>query len=328
MRWTFHFDHFDAVDHPLKDVDLQWRFAPSRARTSLSELAMLVFWKGAYRLRRQVPSLDQPLHQSILDVYLGARIPESGLRSQIARLRNDSQYKTVGAGIDVGYAPETPLPEWAPMSEWFKNSPQKRLHMQMYLKITATTELKGKRVVEVGCGQGDGAAFLTQVKPPAKYVGVDLHPTQIELCATRFKTLAPKLIFSRGDAQQLPLKSDTFDVAINVESSHSYPMFDRFVGEVYRVLAPNGVFCFSDLRKATPGESCAAQLRSQFEHAGFVVDHHEDITGNAFRSLDELREIMGGRLWDEFESLRDLFGTRQFEYHHFLLRKPAQPAGR
>jgi ubiquinone/menaquinone biosynthesis C-methylase UbiE len=199
--------------------------------------------------------------------------------------------------------------------------------MQMYLKVTSRTELAGKRVIEVGCGQGDGAAFLTQIKPPAKYVGVDLHPTQIELCATRLKPLAPTLVFSRGDAQQLPLASDSFDVAINVESSHSYPMFDKFVAEVYRVLAPDGVFCFSDLRKAVPGESCATGLRSQFEHAGFVVDHHEDITGNAFRSLDELRELMGGRLWDEFENLRELFRNRLFEYHHFLLRKPARPSG-
>ena len=324
MSLRVHFHHFDAVDHPLKNIDLRWRFDLSRMATSLSELKMLAFWKLAYRLRRQIPSIEPRLHRSILDVYLGARIPESSLRAQIARLRNDSQYQTVGAGIDVGFAPEAPIAEWAVMSEWFKTAPQKRLHMQMYLKVTEKTDLKDKRVLEVGCGQGDGAGFLTQIKPPAKYVGVDLHPTQIELCATRFKTLAPTLVFSRGDAQQLPLKSDTFDVAINVESSHSYPMFDRFVAEVFRVLAPDGVFCFSDLRKVTTGQSCAAQLRSQFEHAGFVVDHHEDITGNAFRSLDELRELMGGRLWDEFESLRELFGTRQLEYHHFRLRKPAR----
>ena len=82
----------------------------------------------------------------------------------------------------------------------------------------------------------------------------------------------------------------------------------------------------ADLRKAMPGDSCETQLRKQFERAGFVVDHHEDITSNAVRSLDELRELNGGRLWDEFESLRDLFGRRVFEYHYFLLRKPAPPA--
>ena len=320
----FHFRRFDAVDHRLKHIKLQWRFDRSRIRTSLSELALILFWKAAYRLEQRVPPLHERAVKSILDVYLGVRLPESSLRAQIAALRNDSQYKTEGAGIDVGFAPHEPIPQWAPMAEWFKKAPQKRLHMQMYLKVTSRTDLKGRRVLEVGCGQGDGAAFLTQVKPPAKYVGMDLHPTQIALCQTRFHSLAPTLVFHRGDAQQIPLKSDTFDIVINVESSHSYPMFEKFVGEVHRVLAPNGVFCFSDLRKVAAGESCEAKLRSQFEHAGFVVDYHEDITRNAWLSLDELREQMGGRLWDEFENLRELLGRRQFEYHHFVLRKPAR----
>ena len=319
----FHFHRFDAVDHRLNDVDLRWRFDRSRIATSVSELAMLLYWKGAYRTCGWIPGLRHQLLQSILDVYLGARIPQSGLRSQIAALRNEAQYKTAGAGIDVGYAPEGPVPEWDVLSEWFRANPQKRLHMQMYLKVTSRTPVKGKRVLEVGCGQGDGAAFLTQLMQPAKYVGVDLHPAQVALCQTNFRQLAPVLVFQRGDAQQLPLTSDTFDVAINVESSHSYPIFEKFVGEVYRILAPDGVFCFSDLRKAAHGESCEARLREQFEAAGFVVDVHEDITRNAWRSLDELREELGGRLWDEFESLRNLFGRREFEYHHFVLRKPA-----
>ena len=322
VETAFHFHRFDAVDHRLKDVDLRWRFDRTRVATSLSELAMLVFWKTGYRVSGRIPALREPLLRSILDVYLGVRIPESGLRAQIAALRNDSQYKTEGAGIDVGYAPETPVPAWAPMYEWFTADPQKRLHLQMYLKVTSRTDLKDKRVLEVGCGQGDGAAFLTTATRPAKYVGVDLHPTQIAMCQRRHQALGPTLVFHRGDAQRLPLRSDTFDVAINVESSHSYPMFDQFVAEVYRVLAPGGVFCFSDLRKVAVNESCEGQLTSQFAQAGFTVDHHEDITQNAWLSLDELREQRGGRLWDEFESLRDLFGRRQFEYHHFVLRKP------
>ena len=52
-------------------------------------------------------------------------------------------------------------------------------------------------------------------------------------------------------------------------------------------------------------------------------EYHEDNTRNAWRSLDELMEALGGRLWDEVESLRGLFDRREFEYHHFVLRKPA-----
>jgi len=62
-------------------------------------------------------------------------------------------------------------------------------------------------------------------------------------------------------------------------------------------------------------------LRKQFERSGFTVMHHEDITESAWLSLDELRKEHGGRLWDEWEGLRHLFGTRQFEYHFYVLTK-------
>jgi ubiquinone/menaquinone biosynthesis C-methylase UbiE len=326
--WRFHFHRFDAVGQRLENVDLRWRFDLSRIATSMSELAMLVFWKAAYRMDDLIPSVKRPLLQSIMDVYVGVRIPESNLRSQIAAIRNDWRYETVGAGIDVGFVPDAPVPEWAMMSEWFKDAPQKRLHMQMYMKVTSRTVLKGKRVLEVGCGQGDGAAFLTQIRPPAKYVAVDLHPTQIALAHTAHARFTPTLVFQPGDAQRLPLTTDTFDVVINVESSHSYPRFDEFVSEVYRVLAPGGAFCFSDLRKVVPGQSCATKLGAEFEHAGFAVEHHEDITRNARRSLDELKDAGGGRLWAEFAALQDLFKRGLFEYHHFVLRKPVRAGAR
>ena len=36
---------------------------------------------------------------------------------------------------------------------------------------------------------------------------------------------------------------------------------------------------------------------------------------------DELRTLAGGRLWDEWESLRHLFGSRELEYHWYVLSK-------
>ena len=319
--WMVQFDRFDAVEHSVDDVRFRWRFTPSQLRRSLAELYLLLYWKAAYRLYRYAPAVRAPLHQSILDVYLGARLPDSSLRAQVVALRNQAQYRTEGAGVDVGYAPDEPIAKWEVLHEWFKDRPQKRLHMQMYLKVTALAELKDRRVLEVGCGQGDGAAFLTKIKEPRQYVGVDLHPAQLAICQRHFGAMAPRLVFVRGDAQVLPLANGMFDVALSVESSHSYPQFAQFVAEVHRALTPGGQFCFADLRTPVAGTACATQLRDTFETAGFAVAHHEDITGNAWRSLDELRTLRGGQLWDEFESLRALLGARQLEYHLFLLTK-------
>jgi ubiquinone/menaquinone biosynthesis C-methylase UbiE len=58
------------------------------------------------------------------------------------------------------------------------------------------------------------------------------------------------LAFQQGDAENLPFESNTFDAVINVEASHCYPDFPRFLSEVARVLRPGGHFLHADFRFA------------------------------------------------------------------------------
>jgi ubiquinone/menaquinone biosynthesis C-methylase UbiE len=81
---------------------------------------------------------------------------------------------------------------------------------------------------------------------PASYVGLDLNPTGIEFCRSRHKL--DGLEFEQGDAQELPFADESFDAVINIESSHLYPRFPRFLAEVERVLKPGGHFLYADAR--------------------------------------------------------------------------------
>jgi fatty-acid O-methyltransferase len=56
------------------------------------------------------------------------------------------------------------------------------------------------------------------------------------------------LDFVQGDAQNLHFPDQSFDAVINVEGSHIYPNFERFLGEVARVLRPGGHFLYADFR--------------------------------------------------------------------------------
>jgi len=322
----FRFPRFDAVEYPLHDIVIPWTYRRARPLSSVAELMLLLAWRGAYSVDRFSALLRRALIRSILNVYLGVWLADSELRAYVVRLRNDCQYSTEGAGIDVGYAPVAgeALGGADELREWFRDSPKTRLHMQMYVKVTSRSVLKAKDVLEVGCGQGDGAAFLTQVHSPARFVGVDRHPTQLGLSRTRHGRLSPQLTFVRADALRLPFANSSFDVVVNVESAHSYPNFEQFVAEVRRVLRPDGAFCFADLRKASDSpRPWTTVLDAQFTGAGFRIVYHEDITKNAQQSLDELREAYGGRLWDEWESLRNRFKSRQFEYHLYVLARPS-----
>lgn len=121
-----------------------------------------------------------------------------------------------------------------------------RLCIQLYHRVAAQTDLEGKRVLEVSCGHGGAASYITRTMRPASYTGLDLNPSGIEFCKRRHQL--PGLSFVQGDAENLPFPDASFDAVINVEAAHLYPNYRRFLAEVSRVLAPGGHFLYADLR--------------------------------------------------------------------------------
>lgn len=121
-----------------------------------------------------------------------------------------------------------------------------RFPIQLYHRTASQVELEGKRVLEVGCGHGGGASYITRVLGPESYIGLDVNPVGIEYCRRQHQL--PNLDFVQGDAEELPFLDASFDAVINVESSHLYPRFSRFLDEVGRVLRPGGHFLYTDAR--------------------------------------------------------------------------------
>jgi len=91
-----------------------------------------------------------------------------------------------------------------------------------------------------------------------------------------------KLSFEIGDALEIPFPENHFDVVLNVESSHGYSNFDKFLSEVKRVLKPDGYFLFTDVRIK---KQIHPMFRS-FEDSGLKVIEKKDITDNIIQSLD------------------------------------------
>lgn len=121
-----------------------------------------------------------------------------------------------------------------------------RYFIQLYHRTATQVDLNGKRVLEVGCGHGGGAAYLTRTLHPASYTALDVNPAGIAFCRQRHNL--SNLEFTQGDAENLPFADHAFDAVINIESSHLYPQFPRFLNEVARVLCPDGHFLYADAR--------------------------------------------------------------------------------
>ena len=123
-----------------------------------------------------------------------------------------------------------------------------RACIQLYHHVVTQIDLRGKNVLEVSCGHGGGASYLTRTLQPKNYTALDLNPAGIRFCRQRHHV--DGLDFVEGDAENLPFAPDTFDAVINVEASHCYPNFPRFLAEVARVLRPGGHFLYADFRFA------------------------------------------------------------------------------
>lgn len=154
------------------------------------------------------------------------------------RLRND-------AVLFLNYAFEEDPPLGIPLSP--EDEPN-RACIQLYHHVAAQVPLRGKEVLEVSCGHGGGAAYLTRTFQPKRYTALDLNSVAIQFCKEHHQISG--LFFQQGDAGHLPFESGAFDAVINVEASHCYPDFPRFLAEVARVVRPGGYFLYADFRWA------------------------------------------------------------------------------
>ncbi len=121
-----------------------------------------------------------------------------------------------------------------------------RACIQLYHHVATQVPLAGQQVLEVSCGHGGGASYVTRTLQPGRYTALDLNPAGIAFCRERHRL--DRLEFVQGDAVNLSFAAETFDAVINVEASHCYPDFPRFLAEVARVLRPGGHFLYADFR--------------------------------------------------------------------------------
>ncbi len=199
-----------------------------------------------------------------------------------------------------------------------------RLFIQLYYQAIQTLDLKGKTVLEVGSGRGGGSAFISKYLEPKKMVGLELSKYAVNLCQKKF--LFPNLEYMQGIAENLPFPDNTFDVVINIESSHCYQDMDKFVSEVIRVLKPQGFFSWTDHRHANNIEN----LDKQFSLPELKLIKHNIINDNVINAMNQLEQKKQKLLNDnaprlfkkffaEFSSMKDtrvydLFKTKSCLY--------------
>ena len=179
--------------------------------------------------------------------------------------------------MNYGWADLNPEAEKMSLS---KDDEPNRYCIQLYHHVASGVDLKGMDVLEVGCGRGGGASYIKRCLNPRSVVGVDITARAIRFCNRHYDI--PGLYFVRGGAESLRFDDNSFDIVINIESSHCYASMEQFLKGVHRVLRPDGRLLIADLR---PKEQVDT-LRQQLEKSGLTLLKEERITPNVVRALD------------------------------------------
>lgn len=177
----------------------------------------------------------------------------------------------------LNYAFEEDSPMGIPLAP--EDEPN-RACIQLYHHVATQVELRGKDVLEVSCGHGGGASYLTRTLQPRHYTALDLNPSGIRFCSQRHRVEG--LSFVQGDAEHLPFADGTFDAVINVEASHCYPELPRFLAEVARVLRPGGHLLYADFRFSDG----VAAWESAIASAPLRVLHMRELGPEVLRGMD------------------------------------------
>lgn len=100
----------------------------------------------------------------------------------------------------------------------------------------------GRRVLDVACGEGYGAALLA--RSAAHVTGVDLSAAAVEHATRAYAALA-NASFACASCTRIPLPDASIDVAVSFETLEHIAAQEAFLDELARVLTPDGLLLLS-----------------------------------------------------------------------------------
>jgi ubiquinone/menaquinone biosynthesis C-methylase UbiE len=179
--------------------------------------------------------------------------------------------------LNYGYESETQSPE---LTGKLKRTLFSQRSATLVHKVLAECPLDDKEILDIGCGRGGTIHLIKQSSTPRSITGVDLSSEAIRFCREFHGN--EHTSFTTADAEELPFRDRSFDVVVNIESSHSYPNRERFCAQVARVLRTNGWFLHADVLSTNEFQRLAGWLS---EH-GMIRMRDIDVTANVLKSCE------------------------------------------
>jgi ubiquinone/menaquinone biosynthesis C-methylase UbiE len=132
------------------------------------------------------------------------------------------------------------------ISRW----PQFRLIRRIFVSRLGDHRPKGI-LADIGCGPGHLAVLIAQKYRHLHIVGFDTAEEMVHNASINASSLAisDRVEFRKGDVSSLPVPDSTLDFVVSTFSLHHWSDPDLVLGEIHRILKPEGQILLFDLRR-------------------------------------------------------------------------------
>ncbi|MDB4915694.1 MAG: putative methyltransferase [Gemmatimonadetes bacterium] len=148
---------------------------------------------------------------------------------------------------------------------------------QIYSRYRVAAERAvGKRVLELGCGAGQGFGLMSA--QATSLIGADYSTALLHSARRHYGNRVPLI---RLSAECLPFADSSFDLVVFFEATYYIPDMELAFDEISRVLTPTGAVFFANHNPEQPGfvrsphshhYHSATEFRSALEDRGFTVE--------------------------------------------------------
>jgi SAM-dependent methyltransferase len=139
--------------------------------------------------------------------------------------------------------------------------------------------VRGKRVLDAGCGEGYGADLLAEAA--GEVVGVDLEADVVHRARERY----PRVTFDIANLVSLPYPDGSFDAVVSLQVIEHLHTPQEFLSQAKAVLSPGGLLVISTPNRLTFSPE---GLRNPFHAFEFSPDELRATLTRQFTGIDML----------------------------------------
>ena len=195
---------------------------------------------------------------------------------------------------------------------WIEGAQIHYEHLHRY--AFAAQFVKGRKVLDLACGEGYGSYMMAQEADSV--VGVDIDERAINHAQSKY--LRKGLHFIKGSITEIPIEGEReFDVIVCFEAIEHVKDHDKLLSEVKRLIKDDGVFIVSTPNKAIYTDKL--QYRNPFHLKELYFNELEPLLRQHFKNVRFLgqRISTGSNIWD-------ISASRDASYAEFVLERGAE----